>query len=55
MVKKNIERMQGEKMLGVLVEASALKIILENKKYKALFLKIAKTAEAVIACRVSPS
>lgn len=43
-------------MLGLLVEAGALKIILDpaNKQFKAYFIKIAKTAEAVIACRVSP-
>lgn len=42
-------------MLGLLVEAKALGIILDNPSYKSQFLKISKTAEAVIACRVSPS
>ena len=41
-------------MLGLLVEASALGIILEDPKFKANFIKISKTAEAVICCRVSP-
>ena len=41
-------------MLGILVEASALTIILANPVFKAYFLKISKTAEAVICCRVSP-
>jgi hypothetical protein len=40
--------------LGVLVEASALAIISSNEKYKGYFVKIAKTAEACICCRVSP-
>lgn len=55
-VKWNEARMKEGKMLGLLVEASALKIILapENKAFKATFIKIAKTAEAVIGCRVSP-
>jgi len=42
-------------MLGLLVEASALGIILENLNFKSDFLRISKTAEAVICCRVSPS
>jgi phospholipid-transporting ATPase len=42
-------------MLGLLVEASALTMILDNPSYKAYFLRISKTAEAVICCRVSPS
>ena len=48
--------MNDGKMLGLLVEATALKIILDPKniQFKATFIKIAKTAEAVIACRVSP-
>jgi phospholipid-transporting ATPase len=42
-------------MLGLLVEASALTMILDNPEFKADFLRISKTAEAVICCRVSPS
>jgi phospholipid-translocating ATPase len=42
-------------MLGLLVEADALTIILAEEKFKSFFLKISKTAEAVICCRVSPS
>jgi magnesium-transporting ATPase (P-type) len=42
-------------MLGLLVEADALAIILDDVEFKSFFLKISKTAEAVICCRVSPS
>ena len=41
-------------MQGMLVEASALKEILNNETYKMYFVRIAKTCEAVICCRVSP-
>jgi phospholipid-transporting ATPase len=41
-------------MMGLLVEAKALKLILENIVFKTAFLKISKTCEAVICCRVSP-
>lgn len=54
MIKKNQQRMEAGEMLGILVEAKALGFILENEVWKANFLKISKTAEAVIACRVSP-
>lgn len=42
---------------GILVEATALKFILddESQTIKRYFLKIAKTCEAVICCRVSPA
>ncbi|TNV86611.1 hypothetical protein FGO68_gene4748 [Halteria grandinella] len=42
---------------GILVEATALKHILddESQTIKRYFLKIAKTCEAVICCRVSPA
>lgn len=36
------------------MEASALGIILENQLFKNYFLRISKTCEAVICCRVSP-
>jgi hypothetical protein len=55
MVQTNKERMKKGVMMGLLVEADALAIILNDKEFKSLFLKISKTAEAVIACRVSPS
>jgi phospholipid-translocating ATPase len=55
MVQINKERMKNGEMLGLLVEADALSIILNNVEFKSKFLKISKTAEAVIACRVSPS
>jgi len=41
--------------MGLLVEADALAIILNNVEFKSFFLKISKTSEAVICCRVSPS
>lgn len=42
---------------GILIEAGALKYILEDDSFtiKRHFLKIAKTCEAVICCRVSPA
>lgn len=43
-----------EKKRGLLVEAGALGIILSNIVYKKNFIKIAKSCEAVICCRVSP-
>ena len=54
MIEKNKKRMAAGEMLGLLVEAKALEKILENETFKANFLKISKTAEAVICCRVSP-
>ena len=53
-VKENNERLLRGDMKGLLVEASALQIILDRPIYKARFLRIAKTCEAVICCRVSP-
>lgn len=37
-----------------MVEASALGLVLENPVFKNFFIRIAKTCEAVICCRVSP-
>ena len=54
-VTKNDERLKRGDMMGILVEANALSFILESPRYKAIFLKISKTCEAVICCRVSPS
>ena len=56
-VEENNQRLKNNanyKMKGILIEASALAIILEEADYKKYFLKIAKTCEAVICCRVSP-
>jgi len=53
-VNKNIDRLKTDRMKGVLVEASALAIIVEDEEFKKYFVKIAKTCEAVICCRVSP-
>lgn len=41
-------------MKAVIVEASALAILLANPYMKSTFIKITKTCEAVICCRVSP-
>jgi len=40
---------------GLLVEAGALSMILSDIILKKNFIKIAKSCEAVICCRVSPS
>lgn len=53
-VAKNKERVLKGKQLGLLVEAKALIKILSNEIFKLNFLKISKTAEAVVCCRVSP-
>lgn len=54
MVRKNNERIKKEEMMGILVEAKALALILDNYIYREKFLQISKTSEAVICCRVSP-
>ena len=41
-------------MQCIIVEASALTILMADPFYKMCFLKISKTCEAVICCRVSP-
>jgi phospholipid-transporting ATPase len=51
---KNNKRVIEGKSQCVIVEAHALAIIFSHSPYKAIFLKIAKTCEAVICCRVSP-
>lgn len=53
-VEDNNTRMLRGEMKCIIVEASALAIILSNQYYKTVFLKISKTCEAVICCRVSP-
>ena len=53
-VSENSQLMVQEKKRGLLVEATALNIILSNMEYKKHFLKIAKSCEGVICCRVSP-
>jgi magnesium-transporting ATPase (P-type) len=47
--------MKRQALRGLLVEAGALAIIISNVNYKKNFIKIAKSCEAVICCRVSPS
>ncbi|CDW77273.1 phospholipid-translocating p-type flippase family [Stylonychia lemnae] len=52
------EQMQRDQIpRGILIEAGALKNILEDDSFtiKRHFLKISKTCEAVICCRVSPA
>jgi len=51
----NSRRAHLGELRAVLVEASALSIITNNPIKKAFFIAIAKTCEAVICCRVSPS
>jgi phospholipid-transporting ATPase len=53
-VSENAQLIIQEKKRGLLVEATALNIILGNLDYKKHFLKIAKSCEGVICCRVSP-
>lgn len=53
-VNRNIDRLKTDRMKGILVEASALAVILEDEEITNFFVKIAKTCEAVICCRVSP-
>ena len=55
MVRKN-ERLKnlGIKR-GIIIEATALKKILSDQDMTNYFIKISKTCEAVICCRVSPA
>jgi phospholipid-transporting ATPase len=53
-VQMNNKRIREGKMKGLLVEASALSLIMASDVFKVYFLRIAKTCEAVICCRVSP-
>ncbi len=46
--------LKEQKKRGLLVEAQALNMILADIMLKKNFIKIAKTCEAVICCRVSP-
>lgn len=54
-VQENAQLMIKQQLRGLLVEANALNLILTSMEYKKNFLKIAKSCEAVICCRVSPS
>jgi magnesium-transporting ATPase (P-type) len=53
-VEANKKRVIYGKTRCLLVEASALTTIFSSKFLKLQFLKISKTCEAVICCRVSP-
>ena len=55
MSEKNEELMKKGTKRGLLVEAGALNIILSDPNFRKFFIKIAKSCEAVICCRVSPS
>ena len=52
---ENEELMLNGKQRGLLLEASALNLILSNLQTTQWFIKIAKSCEAVVCCRVSPS
>lgn len=54
-VQENQQLLLALQKRGLLVEAGALNIILTSMEYKKHFLKIAKSCEAVVCCRVSPS
>jgi len=56
-VKENEQKMKDHIPRGLLIEDQALKYILRDESYttKRFFTKIARTCEAVICCRVSPS
>jgi len=54
-VQENEKLRKEFKERGLLVEANSLRIVLANPEYRKNFLKIAKSCEAVICCRVSPS
>jgi magnesium-transporting ATPase (P-type) len=53
-LKANEQRIIDGRMQCIIVEATALAIIWSSKSFKLFFLKISKTCEAVICCRVSP-
>ena len=54
-VRENENLIKKQALRGLLVEAGALTIIMNNVNYRKHFLKISKSCEAVICCRVSPS
>jgi len=53
--RQNDQLILNNQKRGILVEAQALTLILSNFEYRKFFLKIAKSCEGVICCRVSPS
>jgi phospholipid-transporting ATPase len=56
-VRLNEEQIKKRQKRGLLIAANALKYILKDQSYttKRNFVKIAKSCEAVICCRVSPA
>ena len=46
--------MKNNKQRALILEATALVYIIENPEFQINFIKISKTCEAVICCRVSP-
>lgn len=53
-VQENERLLKAQQKRGLLVQADALAMILANYEFKKNFIKIAKSCEAVICCRVSP-
>ena len=54
-LQENEELMSKFQKRGLLVEATSLGKILSNLETRKYFIKLAKSCEAVICCRVSPS
>lgn len=54
MMQNNNKRILMGKTQCLIVEAAALAILFSEPYFKICFLKISKTCEAVICCRVSP-
>jgi magnesium-transporting ATPase (P-type) len=54
-IRENERLIIEEQKRGLLVEAGALTLILSDINLKKNFIKIARSCEAVICCRVSPA
>ena len=54
-VENNKQFVQEHRKRAFLIEATALGFIMSNEQTRFNFVRIAKTCEAVICCRVSPS
>lgn len=53
-VLKNEAMVKAEKRRALIVEATALTVILEQPEFEMNFIRVSKTCETVICCRVSP-
>ena len=53
-IQRNEDLKKEDKKRAMLVTADALRILMESETYKAAFLKISKSCEAVVCCRVTP-